>query len=215
MDYRSRKYSLNQSFFSDIKTEAQAYVLGYLFADGCIRDQYTFSIGSKDIELIELVRREMEANYKIYEHKKTVGEKVFICHELTMTSKPLIQDLVGLGCTKNKSYKELTIPQSLPDHLVSHFIRGYFDGDGGVCPSKPYGDLCVYFTGCLTLLSQIQKELESHANVRHVKIQKHAAIYKLSYKGNRNAKRIREYIYNDASLYLERKQRLIYSRNPK
>jgi len=179
-----------------------------------VRDQYVFSIGSKDIELIEIVKRELRSEHPIYQHEKKLNDRIFISHELTIGSKQLVTDLVRLGCVKNKSASELSIPD-IPKELISHFIRGYFDGDGGVCVCKPYGDLCIYFTGCQTLLAQIQQKLEECTNVRHVKIQKHGSIFKLNYKGNGNAKRIREYLYSNALLYLSRKQQLIYSRNPK
>jgi len=40
-------------------------------------------------------------------------------------------DLIALGCIPRKSLL-LKFPTSnqVPEHLIRHFIRGYFDGDG-------------------------------------------------------------------------------------
>ena len=46
-----------------------------------------------------------------------------------ITSAKLCTDLVNLGIGYNKSYSDLHIPE-MPENLVRHFIRGYFDGDG-------------------------------------------------------------------------------------
>jgi intein-encoded DNA endonuclease-like protein len=47
----------------------------------------------------------------------------------------MCRDLIKLGCVNNKSLI-LKFPNDdiIPKHLIRHFIRGYFDGDG-----------CVYY----------------------------------------------------------------------
>ena len=43
-----------------------------------------------------------------------------------------MEDLHNLGVVENKTYKELHIPKQIPNELIKHFIRGYFDGDGSL-----------------------------------------------------------------------------------
>lgn len=48
---------------------------------------------------------------------------------MDITSAELCNSLVNLGIGYNKSHFDLHIP-NIPEHLIKHFIRGYFDGDG-------------------------------------------------------------------------------------
>lgn len=48
-----------------------------------------------------------------------------------LTSDNMFVDLCKHGCVPNKSLI-LTFPRTIPDNLIHHFIRGYFDGDGSV-----------------------------------------------------------------------------------
>ena len=42
----------------------------------------------------------------------------------------MANDLINLGCIPNKSL--ILLPPKLKDEFISHFIRGYFDGDGSI-----------------------------------------------------------------------------------
>ena len=45
----------------------------------------------------------------------------------------MFNDLIKQGCIPNKSLV-LTFPNKhqVPENLINHFIRGYFDGDGSI-----------------------------------------------------------------------------------
>lgn len=45
----------------------------------------------------------------------------------------MFEDLIKQGCIPNKSLV-LTFPNKhqVPENLINHFIRGYFDGDGSI-----------------------------------------------------------------------------------
>lgn len=43
----------------------------------------------------------------------------------------MYNDLCNHGCVDRKS-KIIRMP-NIPENLIRHFIRGYFDGDGSVC----------------------------------------------------------------------------------
>lgn len=55
-------------------------------------------------------------------------------YRISIYSKELSDDLTKLGCFQNKSL-ELKFPtnKQVPDKLIHHFMRGYFDGDGSIC----------------------------------------------------------------------------------
>lgn len=129
---------LRHEFFRDIQTEIQAYLLGFIMSDGSIdeeRNTLSLHISSTDVEICELFKTFISPNAytkvesgctfksrgKIYTSKESI--------KINISSKILIQDLIKLGVTQAKTWKELHIP-NISEHLIYHFIRGYFDGDG-------------------------------------------------------------------------------------
>lgn len=62
------------------------------------------------------------------EYSNNIGGNVYGVH---LTSDKMFNDLCSHGCVPNKSLV-LTFPKDIPENLIHHFIRGYFDGDGSV-----------------------------------------------------------------------------------
>lgn len=54
---------------------------------------------------------------------------------LAMASKHMCESLEKWGLTQNKTFT-ITFPDFLKEDLISHFVRGYFDGDGCACISR-------------------------------------------------------------------------------
>lgn len=49
----------------------------------------------------------------------------------------MVNDLEKLGCVSNKSLiLKFPTKEQVPENLTSHFLRGYFDGDGSVFLSE-------------------------------------------------------------------------------
>lgn len=125
-----RKYSINSNYFK-IYSHNMAYILGLWWADGSICPSpstgkiYEFNITNKyDKPLLENIRNEMNSNIPIKIHKKT-GSFVLKIFNIT-----ICKDIQKLGGISNKS-KEFIWP-ILPDQYFSSFLRGLFDGDGGI-----------------------------------------------------------------------------------
>ncbi|MBU3895965.1 hypothetical protein KKG36_01460 [Patescibacteria group bacterium] len=128
-----------------------AYVLGFLYADGYIEDagkssrtQY-ISFGSKDKEIIELIRSVLGSkhiiNYRIPSKVFFPGGKTYKCAEfykLRIGSKKWFRDLLRLGLVPKKSLI-IKFPNNIPDKYFGHFVRGYFDGDGCVTIKRGRG----------------------------------------------------------------------------
>ncbi len=121
---------MNHDYFNTIDTEAKAYWLGLLFADGYnyeARDRVVLTLAQTDIEILERFARDIGYVNQIY----TVIPKLPNCQPLrtvTINSRTMSEALARLGCVQRKSLI-LEIP-SIPDDLMRHFMRGYFDGDG-------------------------------------------------------------------------------------
>lgn len=145
------KRKIRHNFFKSIETEIQAYLLGFIMADGSVNEKrhtLTININKKDAELFKLFNIISPDAYiheeKNYESKATVRGKTVKNSgslRLCISSIVLIEDLKKLGVVENKTYSQLNIP-NIPDNLIKHFIRGYFDGDGCITYSviKPNPD---------------------------------------------------------------------------
>jgi hypothetical protein len=122
-------YSLNHSYFENIDTEEKAYFLGFLFADGGVAENSNrISLNINDIEILYKFADALKLTkgfYKNPSHKKAIT--------INFSSIKMKNDLISLGCVPKKSLI-LKFPNSnqVPDNLIRHFIRGYFDGDGHI-----------------------------------------------------------------------------------
>ena len=119
---------------AEIDTPEKAYLLGLFYSDGCIHhsNSYVSSIVLHEDDLYLL--QELKRLFPFFIISKMKSK----AYALRCTRKALFSDLINHGMYQRKSTdnKELlTIPKLNPN-LFSHFIRGYFDGDGGVYKQK-------------------------------------------------------------------------------
>ena len=204
-----RKYYVNEHFFDVIDTEEKAYVLGFIAADGCLTNR-TLKIGinEKDIEILEKIKKAMDSNYKIYHRKGYMtftGYKAGPTCSLEMKRGQLADGLEKHGIVARKTYI-LEFPNFLPKELMPHYIRGYFDGDG--CFSTK-GSRAVK----VTILSSMKfcDGLNTHLNLMGITSHyEHARnaderIGRLDITAKESVKKFLDYIYQDATIFLERK----------
>lgn len=122
-------YNINHNFFNKIDSEIKAYLLGFFAADGHIqrkKDSYVFAvfIHYKDSEIIRLFNKYIaNGQAKLYKRENTRGFQI--------SSNQIGEDLKKLGYDNRKTYTCNGIPD-IPQKLMCHFIRGYFDGDGSI-----------------------------------------------------------------------------------
>lgn len=125
--HRTRSKTFNTRFFENIDSEEKAYILGFISADGG-RDRnwgVKIAIHEKDMELLENIASVMNCSYK-----PTIVENGTRA-KLGLYDIDMVSDLTKYGITENKTF---TIPfaQNIPEHLVIHYVRGVFDGDGSL-----------------------------------------------------------------------------------
>lgn len=148
------------SFFNNcIDSELKAYVFGLIMSDGSISCD-KISISMNDKELMEIVHDVMTPMKKLYKNGKS--------YSVISNNKDDLNYLKSLGVTTNKSYDAELI--QLDNKLMSHFVRGWFDGDGCVYQSTTtnkklgYSKIYTYvsFTsGSYKFVEQLKKFLEN------------------------------------------------------
>lgn len=133
-----RNYALNDSFFDDVDTEAKAYWLGFITADGCVRagrgadgwnhHQLAVKLKVSDSGHLEKFKADLAAESPVcLTPQRTSGKPAA---EIVVSSPHLVGSLIRLGVTPRKS---LTVkPWRGPGHLMRHYWRGLVDGDGSI-----------------------------------------------------------------------------------
>lgn len=204
-----RKYFHNEAYFENITTERQAYWLGVLYADGCVsKDNSNTGIlrfSSIDKEWVEQFKIDINASNPVLEeiHKK-FNKSIW---KIRLSSTKTFNDLCNYGCVPNKSLI-LKFPK-LPDELISHFIRGYFDGDGCISEKKYISgkNYTTLKTGFCTGSKEFIEELLKFLPVKHKLIEKrkNRNLYECRFSVNDSAK-LYHYMYKDSTIWLQRKR---------
>jgi predicted transcriptional regulator len=205
------RYGINSSVFKKINTEEKAYWLGFLYADGYVRDKIRKNKAHEhllrlklqiiDIDHIKKFKSFLDSEHPIRFEKQSSGK----CYPyVEINSKEMVNDLIRHGCVCNKS---LVLKEPIiQDKLCRHFIRGYVDGDGWVS-KKHLHCTKVGMLSTFELLSWVQNILYKKLGIRRTKIIKRGKIHILAYGSEESSKKIYRFLYKDATVFLERKKK--------
>ena len=189
-------YPRDEFYFNKIDTEEKAYWLGFLYADGCVHsNNYEISVNITDKEHIEKFKAAIKAfNHNITEIQDKRFQNAKTLYQFSIRDKQLHQDLIKWGCIPQKSLLINKIP-NIPRDYISHFLRGYFDGDGSLHYLRGTNNYRISFVGTKDFLNDIQKELQTN-----VSLQSNIAgkAYVLQIAGRRQIERILNYLYNNS-----------------
>ena len=154
-------HELDYTYFDVIDTEKKVYWIGFIMADGNIYHKkgtasYRFSMGLKTPDIGHLVklRTALNSTHQIYTDNRPIPR-------LDFTNEYFCKTLIKHGIVPCKSYEEL-LPPKMPNELLKHFWRGYFDGDGSLYVTKNRSAKCGKSWG-LNLLGS-RTLLESFVN---------------------------------------------------
>lgn len=131
-----RTYSLNEDYFKKLDSPDKAYFLGWLSSDGCLwndgsRYLIKLTVQARDENILKLFFDSVDSDKLTY----TTTRNGFKYKTLEICSKGMYSDLQSYGLMENKTYSFRFVPLDTP--YISHFVRGYFDGDGHITrPSK-------------------------------------------------------------------------------
>tara|TARA_R110000868_G_scaffold46524_5_gene153637 strand:+ start:21154 stop:21981 length:828 start_codon:yes stop_codon:yes gene_type:complete len=219
--YQPKIYSCNNNIFYK-ENENAFYLAGFIAADGCVRNRVRkkcisksliIALSNKDHEHLEKIKMALQSNNPIKSIIIKPNKKVKVySHQsrIEIYSAQIVNDLLKFNITPNKTYT-YNMPDWLINHeLVNHFIRGYFDGDGSIGKYKKPPSKILHsqlnMLGTELFIKQYKTIIEQNCNVNDNKIIKINNIYSLSYSGNNVVKRIYEFLYKDATIYLDRKK---------
>lgn len=209
-DYRPYNKNLKHNFFSVIDTPQKAWLLGFLFTDGSVRQlgehnyQIRLSIQREDEEIINQIKQwlniDTKTRYDNREKKKACGIEV--------NSTQMFKDLAVYGIVPNKTCitKGLSLDK-IPSYLQKDYIRGLFDGDGGISFTGNISEISCDFTSYFyETVQEFQNFIDMNiGKTQHNKIIKSNNKSRCSWRGRQQTLKILSWLYDDAEVFLKRK----------
>jgi len=209
-----RKYFYNFDYFKKIDTPEKAYWLGFIYADGSVSDtELTIKLQIKDADHLKKFNKALGGNMEVkkFNRQCNLNDEWYGGCEIRCYSTEMVNDLKKFGVYRNKSLI-IEYPK-ISSELNSHFIRGFFDGDGCVTKSThknkkksiKYTYVRADFTcGSLVFLETLRSVLHD-ANIHSYINQERNNTYRLRVGGMHNTNDFFNYIYNDSTVLLDRK----------
>ena len=127
-------------------------------------------------------------------------------YRISFRSDKCKQDLINLGCVPKKSLI-LTFPseEQVPNNLIKHFIRGYFDGDGWFTNTEKCFQVGIIGTENFIsgFLEKVKELINTNNTIFEVHRENGAKRYVFgSYNDVSN---FLNWIYKDSNIFLDRK----------
>lgn len=210
---KKRQYKINKNYFDNIDTQNKAYILGFLYADGCNfpkKGTVSMSLEERDKDVLERICNEINNEHPLefidYSNKHDFGYTYKNQYRMLMFSSHMCKALESHGMTPNKSLT-LSFPDVRED-LLSHFIRGYFDGDGSIAQGKRDTNFILTITSTNNFCEKLKDIIEKNVGINcHIyDASNHNGITKVfTTTGRLQVKALLDWLYKDADMYLERK----------
>lgn len=192
----------------NIDTEHKAYLLGLFYSDGyvCnINNNCGITLHEQDVALLEELIQVFPFMILKKSHKNA--------YKISCTSKALKQHLLSNGVFVKKSSlnRENLSLLHLQNHLLSPFIRGFFDGDGSVYSQKLFNIKIEIGGTSFKLITEIVKVLYDNKITVNLSCcykgtgQRTMDYYKLYTSSYKISKLFADFIYKDATIYMKRK----------
>ena len=212
-----RKFFYDENLFENINSKLKAYWLGFLFADGCVRDikkGYTLKIKLSHLDEDHLVNFNKHiGNYKgelrteISKFKGENGKEYQSTGKvLLINSKKIVKDLVKQGCYQNKT-NIIEFP-NIDSNLIPSFILGYFDGDGCITQKKIKNKLyynVTFTSGSENFLDRIREEL-INIGIKSISKYNYTTFHRLQISNKIDLLKLKTYFYNNGEYSLKRKK---------
>lgn len=222
VDADYRRYRLNETYFDHIDTEEKAYFLGLLYADGGLVNHHGKRVITYSIRLgliatdDDILIRLRDALYPDKDKQISypdrsggyAGSQPSAYVEIH--SKRMFNALVSKGCGLRKSLT-LQFPTSdqVPDHLLRHFVRGYFDGDGCITWNRKKWRVQATFSilSSRAFSQGFANVMDKHGVYAGLSQTKHSPqVWKASINKQASLLFLYDYLYQATSLYLARKK---------
>lgn len=206
-------YKFNEHAFDALDNEQVCYWLGFIFADGYVAEEgVRINIKRSDEQHLHKFKAFLQADQPIVQSFTSTKGVQHPRSSIMISNRKLAQQLSDLGIQVDRP-DPLRAISKIPNDLLCHWFRGMFDGDG-----------CAHETRRLTFLSQepilivLKHELmkrsliaqrPSFPNGPSIHGVSENRIFRLSISGFTQCRRVADYLYQDATVWMERKRDII------
>ena len=219
-----RTYEINKDLFDVIDTQEKAYLLGFIYADGCNSSDgrcIKIEVATPDRDILEKISKLIWLENPL-EHIKDIvrtrclggrEERDYYFSYLNIHSKRYCTKLTEMGCVPAKSLI-LKFPEWLTDpELQRHFIRGHYDGDGGVHISDIRKNVVTTkITSTKEFCRSVRDIVLNQTGIKFGEPRESNKsgnnTYCIDMSGARQIENFLNWLYKGASIYLDRKYNL-------
>lgn len=199
----NREYDINNNFLNEVDTQEKAYFLGFMFADGYVHKdapEIKIELHEQDIDILKKIQKLL-----FFNKDSKIGVDKEVYRYFTVRSQQLVKDLAKHGCMNCKTFK-VSFPKTVPEHLLSHFFRGLFDGDGCLRLNEE-NRAFINLTGYKAFLEEIREYLTKTLGifVRISDYKDKPNVSDIMIHRNLDMLKMLDWLYKDATIYLSRK----------
>lgn len=209
VELSNRRFFVDENYFDEIDSEEKAYWLGFIYADGYIRERKSgksleIKLAVKDKKHLELFREHLKSTHKITECVNEVRYKGGISKSeicaIAIYSSKIVESIKRQGVHSRKTFS-ITKP-NIEEKFMNHFLRGYFDGDGSFSfNSSKY----IIKTQIVSASDDFQIFIIEELKKNEININLYSQI-KLQIQNKIDNLKFYNYIYKNATIYLARKK---------
>jgi len=210
------KYKYRENYFKNITPRA-AYILGWIWSDGCIIDsenEYQLKIGLKITEsnkkVLTFIANELcEGGKKLYEYERSDMILLIICN------KVIVKDIESIGCMPRKSLIIKPPKLKMNSQIFSKFLLGCMEGDGCVDYLKGKSGsrtLRISIAGTKDMCNWWKDGITNWCSVKGgciTKVNHSTNLYILVYKSHQ-AEIMLDYMYDKTCCYHNEKRKKAY-----
>ena len=202
-----RTLACNHEYFNEPLDEERAYWLGFILADGSVSDRgYSVTerlsvvLKESDSGHLEKLKNALGSGHKILPVKHPEGR---CCSRFAISSSEIVGSLRRFNIVPRKSADQV-YSDLIPAHLLKHYFRGYFDGNGGIS-RHGRSKWIINAVSSERFLEAFVDWTVQQVGGHRPSITFSCGIHRVSWAGTHRCKEILDLLYVDATVFLDRK----------
>lgn len=205
-----RRVPCNHNYFDEPLDEERSYWIGFILADGSISEKKYGRTAGLTVRIAEVDRGHL------CKLAKALGSKHKITHvvegaghasvQFRVSSSEIAESLIRYNVLPRKS-ADHAFSELIPPHLLKHYFRGYFDGNGGISRHKR----SLWTINCCSshrFLTRFVQWIGEQIGGHDAPVYMGDGIHRVNWSGTHRCREILDLMYKDATVYLDRKMEM-------